>query len=210
MTQTRDPNGSIAAMALVRGFPGDANRTVFCLECASDPDALEEICTVADALEPVTSSEIRDEIIERLDYPFSEGHPEDPAKLYCELCGEEIYDYEVWELAEYPHRVIASAYLMSAIFNGDTSSFTNEDGSCGDEDNPTDDDLTLGAFYDSIRGYEVVDESFMSRYSGYHSDLSHPDHMTMTRDSLGERVWRHLAGQTVELLLDTIKGENNE
>ena len=207
MTQITDPHGSIVAKALVRGLPGSGDNEVFCLDCASDFDALEELGIEGEAFEPVTASEIRDEIIERLDYPFSEGHPKDPAKYYCELCGEEIYDFEDWELTEYPHRVITYAFLMSAIINGDTSGLTNEDGTYGDNDNPTDDDLTLEAFYKYIEGYTVVSESFMSRYCEHHSEFGHTDHDAMSRNWKGEREWRSLRGVTVELLLDVIEEE---
>ena len=207
MTQITDPHGSIVAKAVIRGFPATANRDVFCLDCAVDFDALEELGIEAEVFEPVTASEIQDEIIERLDYPFSEGHPKDPAKYYCELCGEEIYDFEDWEQTEYPHRVITYAFLMSAIINGDTSGLTNEDGTYGDNDNLTDDDLTLQAFYDHIKGYRVVDESFLSRYCGHDSVLGQPDHSAMSRNVDGEREWRSLRGETVELLLDVIEEE---
>ena len=194
----------VVARAHVRGTPACANRTVFCLDCAKDSEFLEELGLEPDDLVDVIDSEIRDEIYDRTGYPNEEELAE-PWLYRCEECGDEIYDADQWERGEYD-TVITYGFLMSAIFNGDTSSFENHCRVPGpsDNDDPTDDDLTLAEFYKYIDGYAVVNETLKCRFRGKHSDFGHADHLACARNAHDERDWRRLRGITMELLIEKV------
>ena len=193
----------VVARAHVRGTPACANWTVLCLDCAKDSEFLEELGLEPDDLVDVTDSEIRGEIYDRTGYPNEEELAE-PWLYRCEECGDEIYDADQWEREEYD-TVITYGFLMSAIFNGDTSGFTNPDGSVPlDNEELTDDDLTLAEFYKYIDGYRVVNETLKCRFNEKHSCFGFADHAACSRNHANEREWRMPRGDTYELLIEKV------